>query len=302
MKFVATVWLLVTLGSFGVARAAQVGIPRALLVADYSTKRIALVRADDTIEWQHPIRDLHDLSRLPNSNILFQTSWTRIVEMTPENRVAWSYDAAKQNRKTPGEPVEVHSFQRLENGRTLLAESGPGRLIEVDREGKIELEVPMTRTFPDVQHDTRLARKLNTGNYLVAHERDRVVREYDPSGTVVWEHYVGEAVYSAVRLTNGNTLIGCGSGGRVVEVDPAGKVVWGIDRKELPGIILVWVTLVERLPSGNTLVVNAHAGRENPQILEVTMDKRVVWTFSDWTRFGNALVAAEIISQAPALE
>lgn len=302
MKFFASVGLLVTLGTFALASAAQVGTPRALLLADSSTKRIALVRADDTIEWQHPIRDLHDLSRLPNSNILFQTSWTRIVEMTPENRMTWSYDAAKQNRKSPGEPVEVHSFQRLENGRTLLAESGPGRLIEVDQEGQIQVEVPMTRTFPDVQHDTRLARKLDTGNYLVAHERDRVVREYDTAGTVVWEHYVGEAVYSAVRLTNGNTLIGCGSGGRVVEVNPAGKLVWGIDRTELPGIVLVWVTMVERLPNGNTWVVNAHAGRENPQILEVTPDKRVVWTFSDWKHFGNALAAGQPIFEAPGIE
>lgn len=179
MKCLAALGLVLICCALSPGHTAQTGNPRTLLLADSSTKRIAVVRADETIVWEHPIRDLHDLAWLSNSNILFQTSWTRVVEMAPDRRVIWSYDAAKQNRKSAGEPVEIHSFQRLTNGRTLLAESGPGRLIEVDGDGKIMMEVPLTRTFPDVHHDTRLARKLATGTYLVAQERDRVVRQGD---------------------------------------------------------------------------------------------------------------------------
>ena len=39
-------------------------------------------------------------------------------------------------------------------------------------------------------------------------------------------------------------------------------------------------------------MVNCHAGPANPQILEVTPDKRIVWSFKDFERFGNALPVA----------
>jgi ecotin len=54
--------------------------------------------------------------------------------------------------------------------------------------------------------------------------------------------------------------------------------------------------MVDRLPNGNTWIVNCHAGPENPQILEVTPDKKVVWSFKDFERFGNALPVAIPVS------
>ncbi len=126
----------------------------------------------------------------------------------------------------------------------------------------------------------------------MAHEGDAKVREYDSTGKVIWSYDIGTKVYSAVRLKNGNTLLGTGDGHSVVEVDREKKVVWEVKEKDLPGIQLVWVTMVDRLPNGNTWIVNCHAGPENPQILEVSPDKKVVWSFRDFERFGNALPVA----------
>jgi hypothetical protein len=135
-----------------------------------------------------------------------------------------------------------------------------------------------------------------------------VVREYDASGRVVWDFDVpvacgerrrghgpeacGDQVYSAVRLASGNTLIGTGNGHGVLEVSPGREIVWQIGQRDLPGVVLAWVTQVERRPNGNTILVNCHAGPEQPQILEVTPDKQVVWSFRDFTTFGNALPVA----------
>jgi len=47
-----------------------------------------------------------------------------------------------------------------------------------------------------------------------------------------------------------------------------------------------------RLKNGNTLLVNCHAGPENPQIIEVTPTKQVVWTFQNFEIFGNSLPVA----------
>ena len=273
------------------------GPARTVIAADYGARRLGEVDASGKLLWQLPIQDIHDLSILPNGHLLTQTNWTRVVELDRERRVVWSYDAASMNGNA-GRKVEVHAFQRLPDGLTLIAESGPGRLIEVDRDGRIHREVKLRLDKPDAHRDTRLARKLSNGHYLVCHEGDAMVREYDPAGRVVWSHAVTSAdgkpaaVYSASRLPNGNTLIGTGNGHRVLEVNPAGKVVWSIEPGDIPGITLAWVTLTERLPNGNTWVVNCHAGPGQPQLLEVTPDKKLAWALKDFRNFGNALPIA----------
>jgi len=272
----------------------QTGIPRKILVGDYSTRLLALVNEQGDIDWKQPIRQIHDASRLPNGNVLFQRSWTDIVEIDSEGATVWKYDAANQHGNT-GKKVEVHAFQRLANGDTMIVESGSGRIIEVDAQGTLKKEIVLTLNHKNFHTDTRLARKLENGNYLVAHEGDKVVREYNAKGTVVWDYLVGTKVYSAQRLANGNTLIGAGDGHRVVEVDQSGKTVWSVEEQDLPGITLAWVTMVERLPDGNTFIVNCHAGPENPQLLEVTSAKKVVWSFRDFKRFGNSLAVAHIV-------
>jgi outer membrane protein assembly factor BamB len=272
----------------------QTGIPRKILVGDYSTRLLALVNEQGDIDWKQPIRQIHDASRLPNGNVLFQRSWTDIVEIDSEGATVWKYDAANQHGNT-GKKVEVHAFQRLANGDTMIVESGSGRIIEVDAQWTLKKEIVLTRNHKNFHTDTRLARKLENGNYLVAHEGDKVVREYNAQGTVVWDYLVGTKVYSAQRLANGNTLIGAGDGHRVLEVDQSGKTVWSVEEQDLPGITLAWITMVERLPDGNTFIVNCHAGPENPQLLEVTSAKKVVWSFRDFKRFGNSLAVAHIV-------
>ena len=49
------------------------------------------------------------------------------------------------------------------------------------------------------------------------------------------------------------------------------------------------------LPNGNIVIGNCHAGPENPQLIEVTRDKKVVWTFKDHKNFGNATAAWELL-------
>lgn len=284
-------------------RAEQTGPPRRLLVADDSTRRLAIVAKDGSLEWETKVGAIHDAWILPNGNVLFQQGWTKIVEMTRDHRVVWEYDSAMRNGNE-GKKVEVHAFQRLADGLTMIVESGPARILEVDSAGKIHREIPLKVQRPNAHSDTRLARKLPNGNYLVAHEADGFVREYDKKGTVVWDFEVplfgkekkgghgpeafGNSLFSAIRLPNGNTLIGAGNGHSVLEVTPQRKIVWKVEQNDLPGITLAWVTRVERLPNGNTLIGNCHAGPDNPQFIEITPDKKVVWTFKDWKNFGDS--------------
>ncbi len=105
----------------------------------------------------------------------------------------------------------------------------------------------------------------------------------------------GINVFGAIRLHNGDTLIAGGNNNRVFEVTPEGKTVWSIERDEFPGIHLCWITTVELLPNGHIVFGNTHAGPDNPQLIEVTRDKKVVWTLKDMEHFGNDLAAAQIM-------
>ena len=305
---------LVVLIAFGVAvsslPAEQTGPHRRVLAADDSTRRLAIVAPDGSLEWEIKVGAIHDASLLPNGNMLLQQGWTKIVEVTPDKQTVWEYDAGRMNGNA-GRPVEVHAFQRLANGLTMIVESGPARIIEVDKEGRVQHAIKLKVNHPSTHSDTRLARKLATGNYLVAHESDGTVREYDAGGKIVWEYEAplfgkerkgghgpeafGNSVFSASRLANGHTLIGGGNGHCVLEVTPAKEIVWKLDQQDLPGITLAWVTRVERLPNGNTLLGNCHAGPENPQFIEVTKDKKVVWTFKDFKNFGNSMPVQAVL-------
>jgi hypothetical protein len=82
----------------------------------------------------------------------------------------------------------LHAFERLPNGRTMIAESGNQRIIEVDEDGKIVHEIPLVADKPSPTSETRMVRSVPGSGYLVAHEADRKIREYDRNGKVVWEY------------------------------------------------------------------------------------------------------------------
>jgi outer membrane protein assembly factor BamB len=279
-----------------------------LLAADDSTKKLAILQADGTVERELKVGAIHDAQLLPNGNLLYQRGWKHVVEESADGKVVWEYDGKKVHGDAP---LEIHAFQRLDDGSTMIAESGVCRIIEVDSHGKITKEFPMQVKNKHPHRDTRLVRKLKTGHYLAAHEGDGLVKEYDATGKVVWEYEVplfdkkpasghgpeswGNAVFSATRLENGNTLIGTGNGHSVLEVTPEKKIVWQLGQKDLPGITLAWVCRVERLANGNTLINNCHAGPENPQLIEVSREKKVVWQWKDFTRFGNSTPVAFLL-------
>jgi len=272
---------------------------------------LAIVNAKGEIEWEMPLKhDVHDMHMLPNGNILTHTSSTVTVEIEPKKKeIVWKYES-KPKEGYKGR-VEVHAFQRLADGNTMIAEGGNSRIIEVSPEGKIVKEIALKVKQSNAHRDTRRVRKLATGNYLVAQEGEGAVREYDPTGKIVWEYALdlgdrkrsgghgpeghGLEVFSAVRLDNGNTLIGGGNNNRVLEVDNAGKIVWQVDQNDLPGITLAWVTTVQALPNGNVIIGNCHATEKNPQLIEVSRDKKVVWQFKDFKTFGNNLASAWVL-------
>lgn len=275
--------------------------------------KLAIVSADKKVEWEMKWGGIHDIHVLPNGHIMVQDRMQKIVEIDPDSKkVVWSYEAASANGNQ-GRRIEVHSFQPLENGRIMIAESGRSRIIEIDRDGKIHHEVKLKVERSNAHRDTRLVRKLKNGNYLVCQEGEGVLREYaGKTGDVVWEFQIplfgkprkgghgpeafGNQLFGAVRLENGNTLIATGNGHSVLEVNPGGKIIWQVHQNDLPGITLAWVTTLEVLPNGNYVIGNCHAGPDNPLLIEIEpKSKKVVWTFNRFDVFGNSAPNSQLL-------
>ncbi len=250
----------------------------------------------------------HDLHRLPNGNILTHQN-TEVIEIDPKTKqIVWRFDAKPLCKK---EKVEVHSVEPIPGDQIMVAVSGEGKIFEVDRQGNLQHEISLKIDNPHPHRDTRLVRRLDDGHYLVAHEGDGVVRQYDRDGNVTWQYDVplfgrqvkgghgpeafGNSVFSAIRLPNGNTLIGTGNGHSILEVTPDKKIVWKVEQNDLPGITLAWVTTLEVHPNGNIIIGNCHAGPDNPQIVEIDREKNVVWQFKDFDNLGNAVSNSQIL-------
>jgi len=244
---------------------------------DYTQGKVFLVSRDGKIEWEYQTRNCNDLWVLPNGNLLFNTGHG-VREVTRDKKVVFDYQSKS----------EIYACQRLTNGNTFIGECNSGRLLEVEPSGRIAKELRLLPEGKDGGHlFMRNARRLPSGHYLVTHYGEQVVREYDAEGKAVLSIPAAGGPHSVMRLPNGHTLISCGDtagGPQVFEVDAAGTTVWQVKDGDLPGISLKFIAGVQRLPNGNTVIAN-WLGHGNlwkaPHLIEVTPDKRVVWTFTD---------------------
>ncbi len=256
----------------------QTGTGHHFVCTDYTAGKVFIVSPAGKVEWEYDgVTNCNDIWALPNGNLLFNTGHG-VREVTYDKRVVFDYQSTS----------EIYACQRLTNGNTFIGECDTGRLLEVEPSGKIAKELRLLPEGTNGGHAyMRNARKLDNGNYLVAHMGAQVVREYDSQGKVVREIPAAGGPHSVVRLPNGNTLISCGDrkGGRkVFEVDPDGKTVWQVQGDELPDCSLKFMGGLQRLPNGNTVIANWLGHNQfgkAPHLIEVTPDKQVVWTFSD---------------------
>jgi hypothetical protein len=199
------------------------------------------------------------------------------------DKVVWSYTKSPEN-------AEIGTVERLENGNTLVTELGKKpRLMEVTAEGKVAVEFALAPETDNSHMQTRMARKLKNGNYLVPHLLAFKVKEYTPEGKVVkeiatdLEELGGRKAenwpFTAIRLKDGNTLVTLTHGNKVAEFDAEGKVVWKVGNDDFPDLKpFVDPCGAQRLPNGNT-VIASYGATQGIKVFEVTRDKKIVWKY-----------------------
>ena len=219
---------------------------------------------------------------LSNGNLLI--AWgNEVIEMTREKKTVFKYTKSTEAK-------EIGTAQRLENGRTLITELGPRpRLLEVAADGTVAVDVPLQPETDDAHMQTRMARKLPNGNYLVPHLLAFKVKEYSPTGKVIQEFPTDMTElggrkaenwpFTAIRLANGNTLVNLTHGNKAVELNPTGQVAWKVSNDDFPNENPFDDPCGgQRLPNGNTVICSYHSDRPI-KIFEVTPEKKIVWTY-----------------------
>jgi hypothetical protein len=251
------------------------------ICADSAGNKVAVVSAEGKIEWEFPCKHPQDVWALPNGNFLICYE-SGAAELTRAKQIVWEYKA--------GEKTEVHACQPLPDGRVLIVEAGPSRIIEVDRAGKIAKEIKLTVPAAPVKlhNQFRGVRKTAAGHYFVSRKGENQIEELDAAGKSLRRVPVPGDIHEVLLLPDGHLLVALGDGHKIVEFDAAMKVVWSLDENEIPGHPLRLMAGFQRLPNGNTIFCNylghGHLGKQ-PHFFEITRDKKVVWAFADHVNF-----------------
>ncbi len=231
--------------------------------------------------WDSGRKAARDGFVLPNGNRLI--CWANVVqEITPAHEVVFEYRKSADNR-------ELGTAQRLPGGNTLIAELGKKpQLLEITPEGKVAVTVPLKPETNNAHMQTRMARKLPNGNYLVPHLLAFRVRQYTPAGDIVEEIRTDLASlggreaenwpFTAIRLKNGNTVVNLTHGNKCVEFNAAGQVVWQVSNADFDGSPIDDACGAQRLPNGNTVIASYHAPK-GIKLFEVSPEKKIVWKY-----------------------
>lgn len=256
---------------------AQQAVKHSFACTDYTQGMVFIISDEGKVLWQYPAENCNDIWVLPNGNLLFNTGHG-VKEVTRDKKLVFNYQSKS----------EIYACQRLPNGNTFVGECNSGQLLEISPDGRITQKIKLLPDGVDGGHAyMRNARKLENGNYLVAHYGLDKVSEYNPEGKTVREIPVKGGPHSVIRLANGNTLIACsdhnGEPG-IVEVDPADSIVWQITKNELPGIEMKFMTGMEILPNGNLVFTNWVGHQPDGKVIhafEITRGKKIVWIYDN---------------------
>ena len=258
---------------------AQDAVKHRILFAEYGKGPNRFVELDQAgkVVWEHKPPSISVIFQvLPNGNVVYAYGGkpTGVQEVDRNHKIVWNHTS---------ECPQVLGFERLPSGNTLVAEQGPCRAVEVDRDGKVVATTPLTTSEKGYHLQVRNIHKLSNGHILAAHEGEGAIREVDPTGKVVWFYPNVKNTGEALRLPNGNTLISCGTDKRIIEVTPEKTMVWEFGPKDFPELNLTWISSLQILKNGNLVVGNFLRGQEGKGVhaFEVTRDKKVVWTFAD---------------------
>lgn len=240
-----------------------------------------IIDEEEKVVWDAGRPGARDGFVLENGNVL--VAWTNeVIEQTRDKQVVFKYTLSSDNQ-------EIGTVARLADGKTLITELGKNpRLLEVTSEGKVAVEVKLQPETDNAHMQTRMARKLPSGNYLVPHLLAFKVKEYAPDGKIVREiatdlpQFGGRKEenwpFTAIVMNEGKVLVNLTHGNKTAIFDKEGKVAWSISNEDFADKPFADPCGAQLLPNGN-VVIASYASRGLIKAFEVTPEKKIVWQY-----------------------
>ena len=245
---------------------------------------------DGSIVWQVEDPDAHhDARMLPNGNLLILRTeavppdiaaqlqggvpgtegtsvWADwVAEVTPESETVWEWHAwehldpavdIRNAQDTRQEWTHGNSVDQLPNGDALVSFRNINTVVIVNRESG---EITWKLTAPTIR-DTEGEEETITPSPL-AQQHDASVL---PNGNILIFDNGSHRIDNSVPFS------------RAIEVDPAtSEIVWKYQDFSLMNFVSPFISGVQRLPNGNTLITEGNFGR----IFEVTTEGELVWEY-----------------------
>ncbi|MGL4942262.1 MAG: hypothetical protein ACRC46_03620 [Thermoguttaceae bacterium] len=242
---------------------------------------------DGKVQWHYQNLksrgEISDAMLMSDGNVLFAHQYgITEIKADKDKEVVWSIDAP--------EGTEIHSVQPIGKDMVVYIQNGrPAKVVVMkisDKQIVKEFEIDSRES---VHGQMRNCRLTSRGTLIVSHMDLGEVREYDSEGNTL-RRVPERSVWSAKELADGNLLVTTNAR-MVKEYDPSGKIVWSLDLENNSQYKTRSPQMSYRLPNGNTVInnwfnewSNTPLDRKNPpvQAIEVTKDGKVVWELCSW--------------------
>ena len=217
-----------------------------------------------------------------NGKILFAHQFG-IAEVNLDKQVIWQHAAPPH--------TEIHTAGNYSSNSVWFVQNGnPAKFIIINKStGQTETEFVLPVRDPKGTHGQfRNASLTAVGTLLVAHMDLGKVAEYDLTGKLLWALPV-PGIWSARQLPGGNILV-VSNQKFIRELNRQGDIIWEWTPKDTPEYKISNLQRAWRLPNGNTLLnnwFNQWNGKlvlatAEVQAMEITPEKKVVWTLRSW--------------------
>ena len=225
----------------------------------------------------------------------------RVIAVDSTGTIVWQYGQAGVPGSCPGQLNRPTYAVLLDGHRVLITDQGNHRVILVDWQGNLLWQYGMTGmpgSGPGQLDSPSSALHLVNNHYVIADTGNNRVVEVNPQKQVVWEYQKDARTGCpcngptfASRESDGNTLI-CDTGNnRVLEVDPAGTLFWLYNTSLRQGSVPnPRPSRAVRLRNGHILI----SDQFNQQVIEITQDKQIVYTYGTLAGATRTGVAADL--------
>lgn len=232
------------------------------------------------VRWRRTLTAQHDITAFADGFLTLTFDQRREKDTDPDTDIRDNFIVVLDGN---GATLSRHSlyeiFRRSEN-TTVRTDVKP---YEMNGEPALDLfhaNSVVSLDRPDLRHKHPI---FGPGNVLVSmRHQDLIAAIHLPTERVIWSwgRDVCSGQHDASVLDNGNILVFDNGlsrkASRAIEIDPGtAGVVWQYRAPEPTDFFTVAGGNAQRLPNGNTLLVNCDKGHA----MEVTPDERIVWEF-----------------------